>query len=214
MPRESRWIVPGIPVHVVQRGIDRNACFFSEPDYLTYLFFLRSAARRYACAVHAYCLMTNHVHLLLTPHEPESCGEFMKRVGQGYVQAINKRLGRTGTLWEGRFRSCLVQSDLHVLACYRYIELNPVRSGMVASPSQYRWSSYATNAQGKPEGFLRPHPAYESLGESAERRASAYAALCAEALPANDIEEIRRATRVGCVVGARRKGPGRPRAAK
>ena len=206
--------MPGIPLHIVQRGINRNTCFFSEADYGTYLHFLSSCAARFECAVHAYCLMSNHVHLLLTPHTLDACGAFMKHLGQCYVQSVNKRLGRTGTLWEGRFRSCLVQSDAYVLACYRYIELNPVRAGMVSSAAQYFWSSYVTNAEGRENGLLQSHPAYESLGSTREHRAAAYKELCADALPATDIEQIRNATSVGCVVGTPRRQRGRPFMAK
>ena len=214
MPREARFVMPGIPLHIVQRGINRNTCFFSEADYGTYLHFLGSSAARFGCAVHAYCLMSNHVHLLVTPHAPDACGAFMKHLGQCYVQSVNKRLRRTGTLWEGRFRSCLVQSDSYVLACYRYIELNPVRAGMVSSAAQYFWSSYATNAEGRANGLLQPHPAYVSLGQNCERRTAVYKELCADALPVTDLQEIRKATSTGCVIGTRRRSRGRPPMAK
>jgi putative transposase len=138
----------------------------------------------------------------------------MKHLGQCYVQSVNKRLGRSGTLWEGRFRSCLVQSDSYVLACYRYIELNPVRAGMVSSPAHYAWSSYATNAEGKENRLLRSHPAYESLGQNREGRAATYKELCADALPAADLEQIRKATSAGCVIGTRHRQRGRPSMAK
>src|SRR5262245_51438159 len=144
MPRVARAVLAGLPVHVVQRGINRQQCFFSEGDYSTYLRFLAEFALRFGCAVHAYCLMTNHVHLLVTPETPESCALMMKNLGQRYVQTVNRRLERSGTLWEGRFKSGIVQSDGYVLACYRYIELNPVRAGMVKDPAQYRWSSYSS----------------------------------------------------------------------
>jgi putative transposase len=214
MPREARFVMPGMPLHVVQRGINRDRCFFSEADYGTYLRFLGSSATRFGCAVHAYCLMSNHVHLLVTPHTPDACGALMKHLGQCYVQSVNKRLGRTGTLWEGRFRSSLVQSDAYVLACYRYIELNPVRAGMVSSAADYPWSSFAVNAEGDESWLLQSHPAYESLGQSRERRATAYKDLCADALPAADVEQIRKATRVGCVIGTPRRQRGRPFMAK
>ena len=214
MPRESRWVLPGIPLHIVQRGINRNPCFFAPSDYATYLHFLEVSAERFACAIHSYCLMTNHVHLLVTPQEPDACGAFMKHLGQCYVQTVNKRLSRTGTLWEGRFRSCLVQSDTYVLACYRYIELNPVRAGMANSPGGYGWSSYVANAEGRLNAIVQSHAAYRSLGPDAAARTHAYKALCADALPATEIEEIRKATSSGCVIGTRRRGRGRPRLSK
>ncbi len=135
-------------MHIIQRGNNRCACFHAADDYLYYLEHLDRFARRFGCAVHAYVLMTNHVHLLLTPDEADSASLLMKYLGQHYVQHINQRYGRTGTLWEGRFKSCLAQSQTYVLACHRYIEMNPVRAGMVAHPGQYRWSSYAVNADG------------------------------------------------------------------
>src|SRR6266850_5940399 len=174
MPRTARVIVPEISLHVVQRGHDQRDCFFEEEDYLAYLDYLREFAVRFGCAVHAYCLMTNHVHLLVTPRAPDSCALTMKYTAQYYVNRINKRLQRSGTLWEGRFYSCLVPLERYALACYRYIELNPVEAGMVQHPRYYRWSSYEKNIQGAAADFLRPHPAYDALGDDAARRASAY----------------------------------------
>jgi putative transposase len=210
MPRVARAILAGLPVHVVQRGINRQQCFFSERDYSTYLQFLAEFAFRFGCAVHAYCLMTNHVHMLVTPKAPESCALMMKNLGQHYVQTVNKRLERTGTLWEGRFKSGIVQSDGYVLACYRYIELNPVRAGMVKDPAQYRWSSYPSNAEGKPSELLKAHPSYEALGLEAAQRLTAYRLLCESAPPAPIVDEIRRATRSGAAIGKQRRGRGRP----
>jgi len=214
MPRAARSVLINCPLHVVQRGINRGPCFFAEGDYATYLRYLAIFSARFGCSVHAYCLMTNHVHLLLTPHTASACALLMKNLGQCYVQGVNHRLCRTGTLWEGRFHSCLVSSESYVLACYRYIELNPVRAGMVAAPDQYRWSSYGANAEGEVDGFLRSHAAYESLGREADQRARAYKGLCEDGLPMFVVEEIRKATRIGCVVGTRRRSRGRPPKAK
>jgi putative transposase len=200
----------GLPLHVVQRGVNRQQCFFSEADYSTYLKFLREFSARFRCSLHAYCLMTNHVHLLLTPEAPSSCALMMKNLGQQYVQRLNRRLERTGTLWEGRFKSGIVQSEAYVLACYRYIELNPVRAGIVSSPADYRWSSYSSNALGMPSGLLRSHPAYEALALDEPRRKSAYRLLCEDAPPSPVVEEIRRATRLGYAMGTSRRGRGRP----
>jgi len=210
MPRIARSILVDCALHVVQRGINRSSCFFEEQDYLRYLHYLGRFAARFPCSVHAYCLMTNHVHLLITPHAADACAQLMKNLGQHYVQATNQRLGRTGTLWEGRFYSCLVPSERYVLACYRYIELNPVRAGLVTAPAEYRWSSYRSNAEGKTNGLLRSHRAYEGLGLEAEHRRRAYKTMCAEGVAAAAIEEIRKATRVGSVIGAQRRGRGRP----
>ena len=197
-------------LHVVQRGINRSPCFFSGGDYQTYLRHLAVFSARFGCSVHAYCLMTNHVHLLLTPHAADACALLMKNLGQHYVQGVNHRLGRSGTLWEGRFYSCLVPSESYVLACYRYIELNPVRAGIVTKPTQYRWSSYGANAEGNVHDFLKPHAAYEGLAVETEGRLRTYTQLCEEGVPGLAMEEIRKATRVGCAIGTRRRGPGRP----
>jgi putative transposase len=210
MPRVARSILVDYPLHVVQRGINRSACFFVDADYRAYLRYLTEFSDRFHCSVHAYCLMTNHVHLLLTPHTPDSCGLLMKNLGQCYVQKVNHRLGRSGTLWEGRFHSSPVTSDGYVLACYRYIELNPVRAGMSAVPEDYRWSSYCSNAHGRHDQLLRPHAAYERLGSEGEPRSSAYRTMCNAGIPSMVLEEIRKAARVGCPIGSIRRGRGRP----
>jgi putative transposase len=177
---------------------------------MTYLRHLGELALRFGCSVHAYCLMTNHVHLLLTPHAGDSCALLMKNLGQRYVQSVNRRLERTGTLWEGRFRSCLVSKESYVLACYRYIELNPVRAAMVGDPAQYRWSSHAANAEGRGDSIVSSHAAYDALGTGDTERAAAYRRLFECALPTMVVDEIRKATRVGHAVGARRRSRGRP----
>lgn len=210
MPRAARMVLVDYPLHIVQRGINRNACFFTDRDRLAYLNDLREFSARFSCPVHAYCLMTNHVHLLVTPRAADSAALLMKHLGQCHVQRVNKYFGRTGTLWEGRFRSCIVRSDAYVLACYRYIELNPVRAAIVDRPGDYRWSSHAANSGKAPAGLLKPHAAYESLAESNEDRASSYERLCGEALATPLLEDIRKATRAGCVIGSVRRGKGRP----
>ena len=151
MPRRARLSLPGIPWHIIQRGNNRSVCFHAEEDYYFYIYHLAELAARFGCAIHAYVLMTNHVHLLLTPEKANSVALLMKNLGQRYVQYVNRVYRRSGTLWEGRFRSCLTQTDDYVLACYRYIELNPVRAAMVRHPRDYRWSSYPANADGKQE---------------------------------------------------------------
>jgi len=210
MPRTARVVVPEVSLHIVQRGHGRHDCFFEEGDYAAYLGYLREFAMRFGCSVHAYCLMTNHVHLLLTPHVPDACGLAMKYTAQHYSNRINKRLQRSGTLWEGRYYSCLVPVERYALACYRYIELNPVEAAMVKHPADYRWSSYASNVQANNAGFLRPHPAYEALGQDPATRASAYVELFDVPLERSLVDEIRKATRGGYLLGAERKPRGRP----
>ena len=149
MPRRPRIMLANIPVHIIQRGNNRQACFFHEEDYRFYLEWLGEYATDVKCSIHAYVLMTNHVHLLLTPQSKTAAGELMKRLGQRYVQYINRTYRRSGTLWEGRFKSCLTREESYVMSCYRYIELNPVRANMVEHPADYEWSSYRRNAQGE-----------------------------------------------------------------
>lgn len=164
-------------MHVVQRGHDRRDCFRHQTDYLVYLSNLRDLSTKTGCALHAYCLMTNHVHLLLTPSSPQACALLMRNLGQRYVQYFNRRYERRGTLWEGRFRSCLVDTAQYVLACYRYIELNPVRAGMVPSPSAYCWSSYKGNAGETASRLVTPHAEYLALAEDETSRHAAYQGL-------------------------------------
>jgi putative transposase len=197
-------MLPDVPVHIVQRGNNRGACFFAEEDYALYLFHLEKLAPRFECAVHAWCLMTNHVHLLLTPGSAESCGLLMKHLGQRYVQHVNRIHSRTGTLWEGRFRSCLAQTEDYVLACYRYIELNPVRAQMVGHPRDYLWSSYRVNAEGRPSGLRTEQAEYLRLGGSDESRRSAYCELSAGQMESRLVDEIRSATNGGFALGGDR----------
>jgi putative transposase len=195
MPRRGRIMLPGIPVHVRQRGNNGSPCFVTDEDRKFYLFQLGRSLGRHACELHAYCLMTNHVHLLLTPKRAESCALLMKHMGQLHSQYFNKLYARTGSLWEGRFRSCLVQSEDYLLTCYAYIEFNPVHAGMVRQPGDYAWSSYRENAMGGPSsGLLTPHPEYVRLG------VSAYAEL-AGSLQDERIAEIRAATNGGYALG-------------
>jgi len=193
MARPIRTVAPGVPLHVVQRGNNRATCFFDTEDFDRYLRFLHRAAGEEHCRVHAYCLMSNHVHLLMTPEDQSSCARFMKVVNQRYAQHLNRIHERTGTPWEGRYRSNAVYSMRYVLACYRYIELNPLRAGIARHPADYPWSSYRTNAEGLANPLIRPHGTYAALGRDPETRRSAYRALVDEALAASLIANIRKA---------------------
>ena len=167
MPRQARLVLPDVALHVIQRGHNRQPCFRQETDRLVYLTLLHQLSTKSRCAVHAYCLMTNHVHLLVTPPGEHACATLMRDLGQRYVQYFNRRYARSGTLWEGRFRSCLVDSAQYVLACYRYIELNPVRAGMVPSAPAYRWSSHHGNSGRVENKLLSPHAEYAALSHAA-----------------------------------------------
>ena len=204
MPRRPRIIISGVPLQLIQRGNNRQACFYADEDYQFYLDWLKEYARDTDCAVHAYVLMTNHVHLLLTPAKESSAGALMKRLGQRYVQYINRTYQRSGTLWEGRFRSCIAQQENYLLICQRYIELNPVRAGIVDHPGEYRWSSYRANAQGEIVDLLSHHPLYMSLGQTSEERQAAYRELFRNELEPGVIDEIRQATNGNFALGSER----------
>ena len=204
MPRRARLAVAGIPWHIIQRGNNRSVCFYAEADYLFYLKTLADQASKYGCQIHAYCLMTNHVHLLVTPERKDSASLMMKHLGQRYVQYINRSYRRSGALWEGRFRSCLARDEGYMLVCYRYIELNPVRANMVDHPGEYRWSSYATNAQGLCNPIITPHAQYLSLADTWSDRYKAYRALFTSHMEANLLDEIRHATNGNYALGNNR----------
>ncbi|MDX9767777.1 MAG: transposase [Ectothiorhodospiraceae bacterium] len=204
MPRRARLAIPGIPWHIIQRGNNRSACFYAEDDYRRYLDTLREQAQKHGCLIHAYVLMTNHVHLLLTPEKPDSAALLMKHLGQRYVQYINRTYRRSGTLWEGRFRSCLARDEAYVLGCYRYIELNPVRATMVEHPRDYPWSSYRANGDGGSDPLLTPHPDYLRLGTTAEVRRDNYRALFTAHIEPELLAEIRHATNGNFALGSQR----------
>ena len=204
MPRRSRLIFPGIPLHIIQRGNNRAVCFYAEGDYLFYLDWLARSAHESGCAIHAYCLMTNHVHLVLSSATADGPGAMMKQLGQRYVQYVNRTYRRSGTLWEGRFRSCLLQEEGYLLECHRYVELNPVRAAMVEHPGMYRWSSYRANAQGEASAFLKPHALYLTLGANASERAAAYRELFRYQLDPGLVDELRGATNGNYAAGNER----------
>jgi putative transposase len=191
MSRQPRPDVAGVPQHVVQRGNDRQPCFFTPDDYFRYLADLRDAAQRYEVAIHAYVLMTNHVHVLATPADVGGISRMMQCLGRHYVAYVNASYRRTGTLWEGRYKSCLVGSARYLLTCYRYVELNPIRAGMVARPEEYRWSSYRSNALAEADPLITPHAQYMALGSAQEERLAAYRGLVDEVIDEDQLVEIR-----------------------
>jgi len=190
MSRRPRVTLPNIPLHLIQRGNNRQVCFIADEDYRFYLDWLAEYAGETGCRVHAYVLMTNHVHLLVSPPHGEAVGKMMKALGQRYVQYVNRSYQRSGTLWEGRYRSCLTQTESYLLACQRYIELNPVRAGMVAHPAEYRWSSYRANAQGESNNLIVAHEVYKALAQDAESRQAAYRELFRYELEPGLVDEI------------------------
>jgi putative transposase len=201
MARRPRLVFPALPLHIIQRGNNRNPCFACEADYLVYLTLARQYAIDAACHVHAYVLMTNHVHLLLSSDETGGPSLLMRRLGQHYVQYFNRRHARTGTLWEGRFRSCLVDHAHYLMICQRYIELNPVRAGMVGDPGLYRWSSHQANAYGEEDPLVTPHAVYTGLGGHEKERRATYRDLFRETLPDQLLGQIRQASNSNAPLG-------------
>ena len=191
MPRKPRIYLPGVPCHIVQRGINRAACFFTGEDYQFYLDCLKDAADRYEVAIHAYVLMTNHVHLLVTPSTSDGISRLMQLLGNRYVQYINKRYCRSGTLWEGRHKSSLVDAESYLITCYRYIEQNPVRAGMTEHPGDYRWSSYRYHALGEPDPIITDHGLYLAIDVTPEMRQHYYRELFRTELDTRDVHDIR-----------------------
>ncbi|PJL06272.1 transposase [Stenotrophomonas maltophilia] len=191
MPRPRRVDAPGYPQHVVQRGNNRQPVFFSDGDRVAYLRLPCHHADQQHCRIHAYVLMGNHVHLLVTPDAPGGMSRMMQAVNRAYVRRVNERQQRTGTLWEGRFHSTLVDTERYLLACQRYVELNPVRAGMVVRPGDYRWSSYRANAQGRANALLVPHSAFELIAADVDERRRRYAEFIAQGIPAGDLVAIR-----------------------
>ncbi len=206
MPRRARLAMAHVPWHIIQRGNNRTACFFSRSDYSYYLNLLEEQSKKYGCAIHAYCLMTNHVHLLLTPEEKSGPSLMMKHVGQCFTQYINRTYERSGTLWEGRFKSCLAQHENYAMHCCRYIELNPVRANMVQHPGAYAWSSFRHNAGGMKNRVITPHESYINLANNALRRRQAYRSLVESGLSEELVSSIRSATNGNFVLGDDRFG--------
>lgn len=201
MARLPRIIVPGQPQHVIQRGNNRETIFVVDEDYRFYLEKLGEGCQRHDCELHAYVLMTNHVHLLITPYAEEGLGKVLQWLGRYYVQYFNHRYKRSGTLWEGRYKATLLNSEQYLLICYRYIELNPVRAGMVNHPVDYPWSSYHANALGKPDEYLVPHALYQRLGCSENERQNAYRQLFKHHIEERTLKEIRDSTNKAWVLG-------------
>lgn len=206
MARLPRLAAAGYPHHVIQRGNDRQAVFRETADYARYVDWLREIAAGHGVAVHAYVLMPNHVHLLATPPTEQALSKLMQSLGRRYVRWFNDKYGRSGTLWEGRFRSTVIEADRYLLACSRYIELNPVRAGIVNSPELYRWSSYAHHVGLLVDPLVTDHPLVWALGNTPFERQSAYRRLFDADLPSEVIDAVRASTNRGRPLGAVRGG--------
>ncbi len=201
MPRRPRQCPSGYPVHVVQRGNNRQVCFASESDLKAYAHWLRQAAEKFGVAIHAWVFMTNHVHLLMTPDSPDSISLCMQALGRQYVRYFNRRHQRSGTLFEGRFKSSLVDTGQYYLACQRYIELNPVRAAIVTDPAEYSWSSYRAHAFSQTAKMWTPHAEYLALGPTTKTRTAAYRQSCEQELSEKLVADIRHALNAGLVLG-------------
>lgn len=201
MPRKPRMYLPGVPCHVIQRGNNRHPCFFDHQDYVYYMECLKEACSRYQVLVHAYVLMTNHIHLLMTPEDRTGISRVMQSIGRRYVQYINKAYQRTGTLWESRHKASLIDAERYLLTCYRYIELNPVTANMVRHPAEYPWSSYRCNALGEPNPVIENHELYRRLGVTRQERLEHYRALFSISLDKEAIRTLRTAAQCSMPAG-------------
>ena len=201
MPRKPRFYVPGAPVHAVQRGHNRSVVFFDDFDYLEYLRCLKQASDSCGCKIHAYVLMTNHVHLLLTPECADSVGRLFQALGRQYVRYVNKTYQRHGGLWEGRYKCNVIESQEYFLSCMRYIELNPVRAGMVDHPAKYRWSSFGANALGANNAILTAQAEYVILGHSPADRQFVYRGLFDVEMDAGKLALLRGSFQTGTPLG-------------
>ena len=227
MPRQARLVIPHFPHHVIQRGHNRQVVFAGDDDYLFYLDTLQEWKARLGCRIYAHCLMTNHVHLVIDPGEdPDNLARLMKRVAGRQTRYVNRMEQRSGSLWEGRYKSSLIQDDAYLLACCRYVELNPLRAGIVDDPANYRWSSCPAKVGRAIQPWLDLDPFYLNMGHSETERAENYAAWLKVTVPEQELQRIREAVQRGQLMASgtfakelseklgRRlqpRGPGRPR---
>jgi len=204
MARLHRIAPIDIPQHIIQRGNNRQVCFACDQDMAFYASLLYEYSKKYSVSLHAWVFMTNHVHLLASPHTIGGVSNMMQSVGRRYVRYFNREYRRSGTLWEGRFKASLVQSEIYLLQCQRYIELNPVRAGMVTDPAEYVWSSYQCHALGKTIQMSTPHEEYLALGDSDLTRQCTYRQLFRYHVDKELIKDIRQALNKGLALGGER----------
>ena len=203
MARLQRATPVGVPVHLLHRGNNRQACFKNNGDYSAFLWWLREYSEKFMVEIHTWVLMGNHYHLLCTPKAENGLSLMVQALGRQYVRYFNRQYQRSGTLWEGRYRSCLVQPDSHLLEMYQYIELNPVRAALAVNPSEYSWSSFQINASGKSSALCKPHAEYLKLGETRSECAENYKLKCESGLDENRLEEIRKSINKGLAFGGK-----------
>lgn len=201
MPRKPRFFLPNVPVHAIVRGNSRNVIFAEDSDRKNYLEFAKEASEQHKVNIHAYVLMDNHVHWLMSSEVPENISKFMQYIGRRYVPYFNRKYDKSGTLWEGRFKASLVNSDKYLLSCYRYIELNPIRSGMVNHAEAWHWSSYRCNALEEQNNLITPHENYYGLGRNSKQRAKHYQESFKELIDSSLINDIRDSVQTGTPLG-------------
>ncbi len=201
MPRKPRFFLPDIPVHVVIRGNSRRVVFVEDADRTAYLAWLKEAIEKYKVNLHAYVLMDNHVHLLLSADEPNYISRVMQHIGRKYVPYFNHKYEKSGTLWEGRFKGSMIETEQYLLCCYRYIELNPVRANKVKRPGEWRWSSYACNAYGEENKLIKPHSVYLAIHKDKDKRVNYYREGFRHILQPSLINDLRSAVQTGTPLG-------------
>ena len=201
MPRQPRLVIAGYPHHLILRGNNRNAIFYNDKDKRFFIKCLKDAKEKTKSRIYAYCLMNNHVHLIVEPSTEDGLGNMMQSVGRKYVQYINRAYKRTGTLWEGRFKSSLISKDEYLLTCSKYIELNPVRAKIADNPQEYYWSSFGAKISGKKDGLLDEDPLYKSLGDTADQRRQNYNRMFVDVISNDKLDMVRLATQKGGVIG-------------
>lgn len=202
MARLPRLIVPHQPHHVIQRGAGRQAVFVDDDDYLMFLKYLKDATRQFKVAIHAFVLMPNHIHLLASPSDQTGMARTMQWIGRFYVPYFNHKYARVGTLWQGRYKAAVVDSERYFLLCARYIELNPVRAGIAAQPEDYRWSSYRHHIGVLPDPLIAEHALFWALGNTPFAREAAYKALAEQAISATEVSALTDATLKGWAIGS------------
>ncbi len=201
MPRKPRFYLPGVPAHVMQRGHNRNNIFFENKDYREYLKILKKVSDLYKCQIHAYVLMSNHVHLLVTPEQKNSISLMFQSIGRLYVNYINKTYHRSGTLWEGRHKGSIIDTENYFMTCMKYIELNPVRAEIVSDPIDYPWSSYTANGYNKPNAIITKHQLYLSIASSEVNRVEIYRNLFKRTIEKDTLKDIRCSIQSGTPLG-------------
>ncbi len=202
MARAARLVIPNQPHHVIQRGNDRQPIFHEAEDYQVFLAWLLEASRQFKVEIHAYVLMGNHLHLLVTPSDLQGLGRMMQWIGRFYVPWFNRKYERTGTLWQGRFKTSVIESERYFMLCSRYIEMNPVRATLVTHPSAHRWSSYAHHVGDTRDPLIADHPLYWALGNTPFEREASYKQLVNQAIPQDEVDNLTRAVMKGQALGS------------